>query len=204
MILNFLKRNKTTQRSILLYYYLDLKPVPKQQMDTPILRKSDLSNLSNLPSEEKVKSETGKEEDQGNKVDSPDLTKSECGEEIFTYSTSSVQKWNRAKDHIKNLLHEISGSQTSEDFNLREKETLAELFDDKTQVNIKENQSVTSTRNKSLHREKSLETIERIDNTEHKSTKHPLDVHELQTIAAMAKRLRIHSKIKRPTTLNKH
>lgn len=219
MVLNFLKGKKPAHHSILLYHHLDLKPVPNQQMETPILYKDDLSNSDKLPSDKPVKSDTDKQEDQGNKKESLELTKSECSEEMIIGSAAVVENWNKVIERIDKLLHEISGSQTGDDFSSKQKETITELLHDKTKVIKKEKQSVPSPRNKSLYRENSFiinflqrkrgnllqhsspekADAERICKSEHESPKHPLDVHELQTIAAMAKRLRAHTKIKSPT-----
>jgi len=232
MTLNFFKRTKSTQQNILLYHYLDLKPMLKQgtedglsRTDKPgenelssrdSRRKEHLIDTSDvqLPSEpEDLFEQTKSPDDEHLSSDRAPVHFDERDEMHGNHAPAN-QKWDKVKRRIETLLSAISSSEKSTDSNLLKRENGANHLDEKANISKKDRRSALSQMEKpncsevstfsDSARKKSSDLTrnqrssnEQAGRFKHESLKPPLDVRELQTVAAMAKRLRVHARLKR-------
>ena len=147
MTLNFLRRNKTSRPSVLLFHNPKHNHSPRRpnnnRTDNIVRPQEEISPLLKKPTEDSLED---------------------------TVETSQRQ---RAMAHIESLVYEISISEKSDDLSRHRTKAISELLADKTHKDLSTSGA--------LH--------ELTDDKDGR-TKPPLDVYELQTIAAMAKKLR--------------
>lgn len=190
MALNFLKRKITSRKSVLLYHnpYIkrergndfaahvedSLKSVIKDFPDRPVsnISRKDLQQEKSACKKLKAK-----------KVIYEPLD--EVGS-LPAERNVSEQKWSRAKERIEKLLFEISDLLNSDD-DSQSSDTIIELNSDKANDPKSQESSDQPYRDNSCVEPDAFQTNE--------VSKLPLDIEELHTIAAMAKRLSARSKI---------
>jgi len=227
MALNFLKRKKTLQPSILLYHNLNRKEVPAHLMDTSAARQEDKQKLCLVCPGPTAHKMAIQQPEQTYGVELPSTSSNpepvEDIAEMLAGESAAAKNWEKAKEHIEKLLFEISDSQNCDNLSRQRTATMTELLDDKTNKPKQDELSESPSQEESIHQSGSSlssDATQKQDDSsghagtmkacskqkrypEHDSSKPPLDIQELRTIAAMAKRLRAHSKIKSPSMTDK-
>ena len=172
MALNFLKRKNASRESALLYH----NPNVRKQSPYEFASKKAIPETANFPSRTVPKIQHKETSEEGNTFDKLiDIKiKPTQNNEISDYheeNDNHEQNWDSGKERIKKLMIEISDLMDSEDL-----------------TNKKFNPMIDSSSDK--------KTTEPSSITQKRTSKLPLNIEELHSVAAMAKRLSVHSKIK--------
>ncbi|MBN2590932.1 MAG: hypothetical protein JXA96_13790 [Sedimentisphaerales bacterium] len=180
MALNFLKRNRKSRKSLRLYR----NPFTKSKS----IRNSEdyLTDILNNYLKEPIKNQTTCQKRKEIKKKSESLNDVK---DILTEKNVARQNLDKGKERIEKLMNEISDLLNSDDFSNKRSNIMIESQGDKANnLNPEEfsEQSVSKTTSSDSKKPKEIKT-----------TKLPLDIQELHNVAAMAKRLRARSKLKK-------
>lgn len=180
MYLNFLKRKKTLKQQLLLFHYLFNKQKKKQLLNgLTVLEKISPDNDS-LENEKSSFSSIFKP----------------VGDDTLETNDGRIysKNWEKVTGRIGKLLLEISESQKSDQTDRDRESTVADILDNKSSGHKQDDSQkrISSTKSQSKTENK----------RKNSSSKSPLDVVELQSIAAMAKKIKATSKINKSSQVN--
>jgi len=187
MALNFLKRKKNSRKNILLYNDSKVKNQTKYEFSTYVGKnsKSLISEIPDKPISRILRNETKNEKVESNKLENNDV-KYEPHTEVFeSFDEKSIeeQNWDRGKERINKLMHEIADLLSSENYDNKRYRKMTESNVNKEYPSKEQDSSDNS----------GSETISNEQKSEHR--KLPLNIQELHNVAAMAKRLKARSKL---------
>ena len=187
MVLNLLKKNKISRNSALLYHNPNIRRQSKYEFAA--------CDGKSLDSDKKSFSErfvNGTKKDVPLRNIAESSFESSCDDDgIFDENNVSQQKRDKANLRIKTLMNEISDLLNSEDYSSKRLNTMTEMYSD-SENNTKHNKLPDKTISNQTSFEQRMQR-------KNKSDKFPLDIQELHNVAAMAKRLRAKSKLRKST-----
>jgi hypothetical protein len=175
MALNFLKRKDTYRKNVLLYH----NPVKKSKSRRA--SKAYMDEVFKICLKEQSKEQPARENQKAAKENSESLNDIE---NIVVEKDVSDQSWIKGKERINKLMYEISDLLSSEDYIEQGSKIIMESNGNETQSSESQKLSEQSIPEKNKSQKKV-------------SSKLPLDIQELHTVAAIAKRLSVRSKLEK-------
>ena len=190
MALNFLKRNRISRKNVPLYHNPSIKNQSRCEFASSAgkISKSETEDFTSQLVPQIHRNKTPQEQVTFDELIEIKLKSNPLEIESFEEDNVAGQNWDRAKERIEKLLYEIYDLLSSDDNIKRKFNSMIDSFGNKVNNQEPQNQPEQSVPKQSCPEQNKSKI--------NKGSRFPLDIKELHSVAAMARRLSTRSKIK--------